>query len=132
VLPSLPYLGAKRAVAAWARLRGRRSASQRGSLRAYSPWYARPPAPLHEVPITTALGLPWLGTTVALLPDDAAAALTSLALATTPPQALVFELHIADFADGRHLPAAQPDAKVPLAVKRARLERALTAIASAT
>ncbi len=131
VLPSPPYLGAKRAVATWARLHGRRSASQRGSVRAYSPWFERPPPPLVEVPITTALGLPWLGTTVALLPDAAAAALTSLAVATTPPEALVFELHLADFADGRHLPAAQPDATVPLAAKCARLERALRAIAAA-
>jgi peptidoglycan/xylan/chitin deacetylase (PgdA/CDA1 family) len=130
VLPSPAYLGAKRAVATWARLHGRRSASQRGSVRAYSPWFERPPPPLVELPITTALGLPWLGTTVALLPDAAAAALTSLAVATTPPEALVFELHLADFADGRHLPAAQPDATVPLAAKCSRLERALRAIAA--
>lgn len=128
VLPSPPYLLAKRAVRALTHLRGGRSASQAGSWRAYSPLFARPPAPLVEVPVTTALGWPWLGTTIALLPDDVAAALTHLALRTTPTEALVFELHAADFADGRHLPPGQPDAAVALGDKLRRLEAALRAI----
>jgi peptidoglycan/xylan/chitin deacetylase (PgdA/CDA1 family) len=130
VLPSPPYLAVKRAVRALTRLRGARSASQAGAWRAYSPLYARPPAPLVEMPVTTALGWPWLGTTIALLPDDAGAALTRLALTTTPRERLVFELHAADFADGRHLPPGQPDADVPLADKRRRIERTLRAIAA--
>lgn len=128
VLPSLPYLLAKRAVRSLTRLRAARSASQPGTWRAYSPLYTRPPAPLVEVPVTTAFGWPWLGTTIALLPDDVGAALTRLALRTTPPERLVFELHAADFADGRHLPAGQPDAGVPLADKRRRVEATLRAI----
>ena len=129
VLPSPPYLLAKRAVRTLTRLRGGRSASQAGSWRAYSPLHAHPPAPLVEVPVTTALGWPWLGTTIALLPDAAAAALTQLALRTTPPETLVFELHAADFADGRHLPAGQPDAGVALVDKCRRIEATLQALA---
>ena len=129
VLPSPPYLLAKRAVRLLTRLRGGRSSSQAGSWRAYSPLHARPPAPLVEVPVTTALGWPWLGTTIAVLPDAAAAGLTQLALRTTPREALVFELHAADFADGRHLPAAQPDAGVALVDKCRRIEATLRALA---
>jgi peptidoglycan-N-acetylglucosamine deacetylase len=128
VLPSPPYLLAKRAVRGLTRLRGGRSASQAGQWRAYSPLYTRPPLPLVEVPVTTALGWPWLGTTIALLPDDVAAGLTRLALWATPPERLVFELHAADFADGRHLPPGQPDAGVGLADKCRRIEAALRAI----
>jgi hypothetical protein len=129
VLPSPPYLLAKRVVRARTWLRGARSASQAGTFRAYSPLHARPPAPLLECPVSTALGWPWLGTTIALLPDAVAAALTRVALATTPPDRLVFELHAADCADGRHLPAGQPDATVALADKQRRLRATLQAIA---
>jgi len=131
VLPSPPYLAARSLVRLRTRVTGGRSASQAGSWRAFSPLFASPPLPLQEFPISTALGLPWTGTTLALLPDRAADALTTLALHTPRPahRPLVFELHAADFADGRHLPRAQPDAHVPLADKLRRLERTLMRLA---
>jgi hypothetical protein len=132
VLPSPAYLAARRLVRLQTRLRGRRSASQPGSLRAFSPLWAAPPPPLVEHPITTAAGLPWLGTTVAMAGDVAGAALTTLALATTPARSLVFELHVADLVDGGHLPAGQPDARVPLADKLRRLEATLRRVRTAT
>lgn len=132
VLPSPPYLWAKRAVRWQARLRGVRSASQAGDWRAYSPLFARPPLPLVEVPITTAAGLPWIGTTVAMAHDVVARGLTGVALQTTATEALVFELHAADLVDGRHLPAGQPDAGVALRDKVRRLTETLGRIRDAT
>ncbi len=129
VLPSPPYLAVKRIVRAMTRLRGGRSASQPGTWRAYSPLYPRPPAPLVEVPVTTASGWPWLGTTIALLPDGMGNRLTRRALTTTSPECLVFELHAADFVDGRHLPAGQPDAGVALVDKVRRIDATLRAVA---
>ncbi len=131
VLPSPAYLAARTLVRWRTRAGGATSASQPGSWRAFSPLFATPPPPLREFPVSTALGLPWTGTTLALLPDSAADALTTLALHTPRPghQPLVFELHAADFADGRHLPRAQPDARVPLADKLRRLERTLGRLA---
>ena len=83
---------------------------------------------LLEVPITTAGGLPWIGTTLAWLADDAGDALTELALARRAP--VVLELHALDFIDGRSLPAdmSQPDARVPLKDKLRRLRRTLALI----
>ena len=132
-LPSPTYLAARTLVRWRTRLGGGVSSSQPGSWRAFSPLFAQPPAPLREYPISTAWGLPWTGTTLALLPDVAADALTTLALHTPRPAhwPLVFELHAADFADGRHLPAAQPDAAVPLRDKLRRLERTLARLAGA-
>jgi len=125
VLPSPPYLWARSLVRLRAARSGTPSASMPGSVRAFSPLFARPPSPLVEHPISTAAGLPWLGTTLALLPDAAADALTTLALATTPAAALVFELHAADFVDGGLLPTRQPDRDVPLLDKSRRIERAM-------
>lgn len=128
VLPSPAYLAARRLVRLKTRLRGAVSASQAGRWRAFSPAWARPPAPLIECPITTAAGLPWIGTTVAMASDAVASALTATALTTTAPAAVVFELHVADVADGRHLPPGQPDAGVPLQDKLRRLEQTLRSI----
>lgn len=134
VLPSPAYFAARAAVVAKTRLSGRRSASVLGSAHAFSPWWwSSSSASLNvaEYPITTAAGLPWTGTTLALLGDRSAAALTKVALATTSAKELVFELHAADFADGRHLPADQPDARVPLADKLRRITQALIAVRDA-
>ena len=138
VLPSPAYFALRAGVIARTRLASRRSASLVGDPRAFLPRpLARAPRPDHdgpanadahalrEVPITTALGLPWTGTTLALLPDGAAAALTTLALTGTRGNDIVFELHAADFADGALLPADQPDAQVPLRDKLRRIEHAM-------
>jgi peptidoglycan/xylan/chitin deacetylase (PgdA/CDA1 family) len=134
VLPSPAYLAARRLVRLRAALRGTQSSSQAGTWASFSPAHPRPPKPLVEHPITTAAGLPWIGTTIALSPDAAAAALTKTALLTarwmTPftSMPIVFEAHAADFADGRHLPPEQPDAHVRLDDKLRRLRACLTAI----
>jgi peptidoglycan/xylan/chitin deacetylase (PgdA/CDA1 family) len=132
VLPSPAYLAARRLVRLRARLRGTSSSSQPGAWSAFSPAYERPPAPLVEVPISTAAGLPWIGTTIAMASDTLAQALTTTALltakATSSP--VVFEAHAADFADGRHLPREQPDAAVAVDDKRRRLRACIKRVAN--
>ena len=132
VLPSPAYFAARALVLAKTRLQGRTSSSLLGSPQAFSPWWwsssSSASLSIAEYPITAPAGLPWTGTTLALLGDRAAAALTKLALATTSAADLVFELHAADFADGKHLPAGQPDAHVPLAAKVRRLTSTLIAV----
>lgn len=120
--------------AARARLaaRGRPSASLAGSLRQFLPGHR--PRGLRELPISTALGAPWLGTTLALLPRPLGALSTALARATPRRGPLVLELHAIDLCDASDgfsaaLVEAQHDLRVPLAAKRARLEAALRVLA---
>ncbi len=135
VLPSPAYFALRAAVVARTRLSGRRSASLVGDVGAFVP-RARRGAFDHRVggvvvrehPITTAAGLPWIGTTLALLPDAAGDALTSVALAAARGDDVVFELHAADFVDGALLPPDQPDARVPLHDKLRRIDRALARV----
>ena len=134
VLPSPAYFALRALVVAKTRWVGRTSASVVGDLRAFLPRRARPfdhdadGVRLREIPITTAAGLPWTGTTLSLLPDAAADALTTVALRSTGGGDVVFELHAADFADGRHLPRDQPDARVPLHDKLRRIEGAIARV----
>jgi peptidoglycan/xylan/chitin deacetylase (PgdA/CDA1 family) len=134
VLPSPAYFALRALVIARTRWAGRQSSSLVGDARAFRPRRGGPfehddgSVRLREIPMTTAAGLPWTGTTLALLPDAAADALTSIALKGSRGDELVFELHAADFADGRHLPAEQPDARVPLADKLRRVERAIARV----
>lgn len=120
--------------AARARLaaRGRPSASLAGSLRQFLPGYA--PPGVRELPISTALGAPWLGTTLGLLPRPLGALCTALARATPRQGPLVLELHAVDLCDATDgfspaLVEAQPDLRVPLVAKRARLAAALRVLA---
>jgi len=134
VLPSPAYFALRAAVVARTRLARRRSASLVGDARAFLPRrravfdHHIDGATLREHAITTAAGLPWLGTTLALLPDVAADALTCVALAGARGEDVVFELHAADFVDGALLPPAQPDARVPLRDKLRRIDRALARV----
>jgi len=131
VLPSLAYFAARAAVLAKTKLSGRTSASVLGNAHAFSPWWwssTSASLSVTEHPITTAAGLPWTGTTLSLLGDAAARTLTKTALLTTSAKELVFELHAADFAEGRHLPSDQPDAHVPLTDKLRRLKQTLIAV----
>ena len=134
ILPSPAYFALRAFVIARTRSNGRTSASLVGAPRAFAPRRARAfdhvegGARLREFPITTAASLPWTGTTLSLLPDVVADALTTLALAGTRGDDVVFELHAADFADGAHLPADQPDARVPLEDKLRRIERAIARV----
>jgi peptidoglycan/xylan/chitin deacetylase (PgdA/CDA1 family) len=136
-LPSPAYWALRLGVIARTRLRGRRSASLVGDLRAFEPAHPFARAvdgadALREIPITTAGTLPWTGTTLALLPDAAAHALTTLALAGVRGDDVVFELHAADFVDGRrHLPPDQPDARVPLTDKLRRIRATLARVVDA-
>jgi peptidoglycan/xylan/chitin deacetylase (PgdA/CDA1 family) len=137
LLPSPLYFAARAAVIAKTRLRGRHSASLLGRLSAFAPTLRRSPArhfhrgvPLREYPISTAGGLPFVGTTLALLPDRAAEAFTRLALSLTPANDLVFELHAADFVDPTLLPDEQPDAGVAREDKLRRIGRALAHLAA--
>jgi hypothetical protein len=133
LIPSPAYFALRAGVLLRARLEGRQGASQLGDPRAF----LGPPSrnarghrhPLHtgglwEWPITTAAGLPWIGTTVLMLPDNLGDALSLLGTTAHPRrEPLVFEFHAADFASGHLLPAQQPDARVPLATRLARLAR---------
>lgn len=135
VLPSPAYWAARVAVRAKTAVLGRSSSSLTGSLHAFSPWWASSPKTaslrLREFPITCAAGLPWTGTTLALANDALAEAMSTVALSTTMAEDVCFEVHAADFADGRHLPVDQPDARVPLRDKLRRLRRTLVAIKAA-
>lgn len=134
ILPSPAYFALRALVIARTRQAGRTSSSLVGSPRAFRPRrvaafdHVVGDRRLREFPITTAATLPWTGTTLALLPDAAADALTTLALAGVRGDDVVFELHAADFADGRHLPADQPDARVPLSDKLRRIEHAIARV----
>ncbi len=84
---------------------------------------------LVELPITTgALRTPWLGTTLAMLPEPAGIAHTAAALASLPAGApCVLELHAVDFIDDGDgvsyaLARAQRDLRVSARKKIARLE----------
>ena len=148
--PSLPYFAARRVVQFWYAFNGRSSCSLAGVLGEFAvqraPFFpqrghrtrrARNAASrrtILEIPIGAARGLPWLGTTVALLPDVAGDALTRVALGQRAP--LVFELHAIDFADAGdgyspELLRAQPDLRVPLRDKLRRLEAACAALGNA-
>ncbi len=132
VLRAPTYWAARAAARLVMRLRGRSSASLLGDLRQFLPGYA--PPGLRELPITGVLGWPWLGTTLALTPAPIGAAATTLACAMPRRDPLVLELHAIDLCDRSDgfsdaLVRAQPDLRVPLAVKCARLERALTTLA---
>lgn len=114
------------------RARGRSTASRLGDLRQFLPGYS--PKGLVELPISGALGWPWLGTTLAILPSSLGAVATAIARATPTRRPLVFELHaidLCDAADGLDpaLVRAQPDLAVSLARKRDRLSRAVAALA---
>ncbi len=114
------------------RARGRTSASRLGDPRQFLPGYA--PPGLRELPITGALGWPWLGTTLALLPAPVGALTTALARVSARANPVVLELHAIDLceqADGfaDELARAQPDLAVPLARKRARLDAAIASLA---
>jgi ketosteroid isomerase-like protein len=74
-------------------------------------------------------GLPFTGTTLALLPDGAAAVLADAACAADD---VVFEVHAADFVDGALLPEGQPDRRVRLSDKLRRIERAARRVVGAT
>jgi hypothetical protein len=135
VLPSPAYFALRALVIARTRLQGRRSSSLVGDIAAFLPRLPHRSfdhdvggTVVREHPITTAAGLPWTGTTLALLPDAAADALTTVALSTSAASDLVFELHAADFVDGTMLPEDQPEARVPLADKLRRIERAVARV----
>ena len=141
ILPSPAYFVLRQGVRLRARLRGGHSASQRGRLRDFTPFYARGAASsspstttpwYREIPITTVAGLPWLGTTMVMLPDAAGAALTAIALRRSPPATTVFELHAADVVDGSFLPPDQPDARISFADKTRRLRRCLQSVVQHT
>lgn len=149
VFPSYPYYGAKAAVMAALRVLGRPSGATLGApqvLRAptspYLPdpacWWRRSPpgasSPLVELPVTVVPGLRWpfIGTWVCLWPSAVFAAAWAAVRARTPFVNL--ELHGIELmdlvADG--LPAElsrQPDLRVSLPTKRARLRSAIAAIA---
>jgi hypothetical protein len=83
---------------------------------------------LIEIPMTTALRQPWLGTNLTLVPERVGDVLTSAALRVDGP--CVLELHAIDFIDdidgvAPELIRAQPDLRVPRATKRARLARTI-------
>ena len=151
VFPSIPYYGAKAAVMAALRLRGRPSGATLGDpavLRAptspYIPdpacWWRRSPpgasAPLLELPITLVPGIRWpfIGTWICLSPARVFDAAWAAVRATTPFVNL--ELHgieLMDLVDDA-LPQAlsrQPDLRVPLGKKRPRLRHAIAEIARA-
>lgn len=132
VMRAPAYWAARAATRLALRLRGRPSASLRGELRQFLPGYQ--PSGVRELPISTALGWPWLGTTLALLPGPLGAVSTALARRSARGDPLVLELHAIDLCDGDDgfadaLVRAQPDLRVPLATKRARLRAAVRAIA---
>ena len=104
-----------------------------GDPRQFLPGYQ--PHGVRELAIGTALGWPWLGTTLALMPIRLGSALTALACTMPRRDPLVLELHAIDLceaADGLHadLVRSQPDLKVALADKVARIDAAMAALAS--
>lgn len=128
-----PAYWAARALARVAlRARGRRSVSQLGDPRQFLPGFA--PRGVVELPITGALGWPWLGTTLALLPTPVGVLTTALARASARAHPVVLELHAIDLCDGTDgfdgaLVRAQRDLAVPLARKRRRLDAAVASLA---
>jgi len=140
VFPAAPYWAAKAAVMGGMRLLGRRSGAvldtPRVLLAPRQPYrpdpnspYARGGGPVLELPVATAgiLRFPFIGTFAATLPTRAARALY---LTARRQPFFNFELHgidLLDEADGvpRALARAQRDARVPQALKRARLREVL-------
>lgn len=132
VMQAPAYWAARAAARLALRARGRRSASLLGDLRQFLPGYA--PRGLVELPISSALGWPWLGTTLALLPAPLGAMETAVARATPRRGPVVLELHAVDLCDAGDgfegaLVQAQRDLAVPLARKRGRLGQAVAALA---
>lgn len=132
VMRAPAYWAARAAARLAMSLRGRPSSSLRGDLRQFLPGYR--PRGVRELPISTALGWPWLGTTLALLPGPLGAASTALARRNSGRDPVVLELHAIDLCDREDgfadaLVRAQPDLRVSLAAKRARLGAAVRAIA---
>ncbi|MBN2574019.1 MAG: polysaccharide deacetylase family protein [Deltaproteobacteria bacterium] len=139
--PAIPYYLAKAAVMAAMRLSGRKSSSILGSARVlgapcapYRPAagapYRRGDLPIVELPITVTPGLRLhvIGTTLVISPEWLRRRLAASALGT---KHFNLELHGIDLADGEAdgilaaLARRQPDLRVPLARKRAALERTL-------
>jgi hypothetical protein len=138
LLPSAPYYLLKSAVILLSRMRGRRSRAIIGGpgmiLSPAHPYrsgsrYWRRGGGLLEIPcsVVTPLGIPFIGTSLTLLPDRAGSVL--LGLAGKLPF-LSLELHAIDMMDARldgfeSLMPYQPDARVSLDEKRRRIGRAL-------
>lgn len=76
---------------------------------------------LAEFPMSAPLGVPFTGTTLALLSDRAAAAVTRAACQSDD---VSLEVHAADFVRGALLPNGQPDRGVRLTEKLRRIEAA--------
>lgn len=151
VMPAATYFAARAAAIAAHRLAGRRSSSLPGDPRAFLgdgfPYRPRRGAhhrrararmegrDLVEIPIAALpLGLPWLGTTLALAPLPIGVGATALAAARARRAPLVLELHAIDFCsatDGfdARLARLQPDLRVPLRARLHRLEATLRVIA---
>ena len=94
----------------------------------FRPAEKRPARAYTEIPMSTPRLLPWLGTTLAMMPTRAGRAITRQLCRR--PEPMVLELHAIDFAspdDGFDpaLVAAQPDLSVPLKKKLRRLETAI-------
>lgn len=121
LLPSPAYFAARALVIARTALSGRRSASLLGDVRAFSSRRRRHKNGLAEFPLSAPWGIPLTGTTLALLGDDAAAALVD---AAADDADVSIEFHAADFVDGRLLPEGQPDRRVRLSDKLVRMEAA--------
>jgi len=131
VMEAPMYWVARALARAGLRARGRASASQLGDPRQFLPGYA--PPGLVELPISGALGWPWLGTTLTMLPLPVGALSTALARASARANPVVLELHAIDLCDHTDgfdaaLVRAQPDVAVPLARKRRRLEAAIASL----
>jgi len=138
VLPSPPYYLAKLAALAMVRLAGRRSgaiATSPAALRAPvtpyrpgHPWYRRGGRRLIELPITVGAfaRVPIIGTALTLA---GAAGARRLVGSVIGRELVNLELHGIDFLDATDglcdLRARQPDVRVPLARKLARLSGAL-------
>lgn len=151
VMPSPAYFAVRAGAIFGHRLRGRASSSLIGDPRAFAapkrPYRPRQGAhhaaarsrvegrDLVEIPIATLpLGLPWLGTTLALAPLPVGAAHTALALRTDP---VVLELHAIDLCDvddgfDPRLARLQRDLRVPVATKLARLEATMRILTQAS
>ncbi len=145
MLPSPVYVAARAAAIAVLRVRARRSASLRGSLRATSHTVAFLPSLLDyrvaarsrvtarhivEFPIGSVAGVPFLGTL--LVAHDAVASTLTRAVLRTKRLA-VLELHAIDFCAPDDVDAAllavQPDARIALDDKLRRLTHVLSQLA---
>ena len=136
LLPAPAYWAARAAALGLYTLRGRRSASLVGDLRAFAgprapyrttpetPWRPDPAGPLVEMPMAVSplTRVPIIGTSWAVLPAIARRRLLRRAIASRAP--LVFEMHAIDLLDASDpgvppdLAAAQPDLRRPVREKR--------------